>query len=569
MMGTEAFKNEIKGKACGLQIFNTSTLCVETWNGTKWIEQCMDCEDITFPALDKYYNFCDDATVADLADKIGADIYEYPSGGSKRSPTTVLDANVTYYAEQQVANCTAPARTAVKVNLGNCTLTPTGAKLTTFVNVMYDFQHQTIEAYNTGGGIGTDYDWSVSTSGYADSFTSVPDAPNSPFFTVPANFSDRYNSGDYKCDTLWFKCKISNNSGVSATTADSILNIIFIKTTSAGYGIDANGVRYLTLERGVGGSVQGGKIKVALLNLGQSANWTLDNGYTPNNNAADLGDYYQWGRVADGHQNVAWSKKANYENTTEPMTGGENTSVYTDYIGNDNGVQALPAYDPVTHQIKKDNYHYGKLTFSGRNYAFEPLNGDYDWYFECTDPSNRQYCYHNDGLWGTSQGTDRAAQGSLGFWWDIPANNPCPPGWRIPSIWNWWDFVSGDGSNDPTGVNWGSAANNNWQHRDMSSPNSTDDWGALVSTFGGAIITNSDNEKIFLPMLAYRTGFVVHTGVDYRYGSYLSSTRGEYGSCGINCPVPRASALSFDKNGISTNTLYNRDYAYCARCVKE
>ncbi|MDR2685073.1 MAG: hypothetical protein LBB53_06800, partial [Prevotellaceae bacterium] len=29
--------------ALGLQIFNTTTYCVETWNGAKWIEACMDC----------------------------------------------------------------------------------------------------------------------------------------------------------------------------------------------------------------------------------------------------------------------------------------------------------------------------------------------------------------------------------------------------------------------------------------------------------------------------------------------------------------------------------------------
>ena len=34
------FAAEITGKAQGLQIFNTDTRCVETWNGAKWISQC-------------------------------------------------------------------------------------------------------------------------------------------------------------------------------------------------------------------------------------------------------------------------------------------------------------------------------------------------------------------------------------------------------------------------------------------------------------------------------------------------------------------------------------------------
>jgi formylglycine-generating enzyme required for sulfatase activity len=40
MVATTAFQAEKSGKARGLQIFNTTTRCVETWNGTKWIEQC-------------------------------------------------------------------------------------------------------------------------------------------------------------------------------------------------------------------------------------------------------------------------------------------------------------------------------------------------------------------------------------------------------------------------------------------------------------------------------------------------------------------------------------------------
>jgi hypothetical protein len=34
------FGAEITGKAMGLQIFNTKTKCVETWNGMEWIQTC-------------------------------------------------------------------------------------------------------------------------------------------------------------------------------------------------------------------------------------------------------------------------------------------------------------------------------------------------------------------------------------------------------------------------------------------------------------------------------------------------------------------------------------------------
>ncbi|MDR1372156.1 MAG: fibrobacter succinogenes major paralogous domain-containing protein [Dysgonamonadaceae bacterium] len=35
------FNAEKTGKAMGLQIFNTTTLCVETWNGAEWIQACI------------------------------------------------------------------------------------------------------------------------------------------------------------------------------------------------------------------------------------------------------------------------------------------------------------------------------------------------------------------------------------------------------------------------------------------------------------------------------------------------------------------------------------------------
>ncbi|MDR1561478.1 MAG: hypothetical protein LBS54_00115, partial [Dysgonamonadaceae bacterium] len=40
MVAEPEFQAEKNGKACGLQIFNTDTKCVETWNGSKWIQAC-------------------------------------------------------------------------------------------------------------------------------------------------------------------------------------------------------------------------------------------------------------------------------------------------------------------------------------------------------------------------------------------------------------------------------------------------------------------------------------------------------------------------------------------------
>ncbi|MDR2684465.1 MAG: hypothetical protein LBB53_03670 [Prevotellaceae bacterium] len=63
MVAAEDFQREKNGKALGLTIFNTSTLCVETWNGAKWIEACAE-EDCLPPQIVSY----DPASKAELID---------------------------------------------------------------------------------------------------------------------------------------------------------------------------------------------------------------------------------------------------------------------------------------------------------------------------------------------------------------------------------------------------------------------------------------------------------------------------------------------------------------------
>jgi formylglycine-generating enzyme required for sulfatase activity len=46
------FGSEITDKALGLQIFNISTKCVETWNGVEWIQQCDEVPPVTITHYD-------------------------------------------------------------------------------------------------------------------------------------------------------------------------------------------------------------------------------------------------------------------------------------------------------------------------------------------------------------------------------------------------------------------------------------------------------------------------------------------------------------------------------------
>jgi hypothetical protein len=325
-----------------------------------------------------------------------------------------------------------------------------------------------------------------------------------------------------------FACAAEYSDGTFKTAS---MDILFIGTNTSGYGIDVNGVRYLTLKRGYNGIVQGGEMKVALLSLGQSADWKGGKVYTPNNNAADLGDFYQWGRVADGHQNTVWSKnETDHKNQILPFgTTPDNTSDVIDY----NNGGSTPAYD-ANHQVANSDDHYGKfITSFGPGASY----GDNDWYYDGD---------HDDGLWGIATGYSRNDQGSLGFVWKYTDNNPCPSGWRIPSNWNLWDIISGTGLDTPIqDTDWGSADNNNWQIRDMSSNN---------TTYGGAIITNSANEKIFLPIIGLRMS---NTGIFFPdISAYWVSTYVD-------------NQIYLNNISIAISGAMDRAVGICARCVAE
>jgi hypothetical protein len=121
-----AFNAERTGKAEGLQIFNTTSLCVETWNGTVWIQTCFGGggTPTPVPALTTTsYTFCqsEGKTVGDLS-TAGAtgtvNWYSASTGGSALAASTAL-ATDTYYASQTVAGVESTTRTAVGVTVNS------------------------------------------------------------------------------------------------------------------------------------------------------------------------------------------------------------------------------------------------------------------------------------------------------------------------------------------------------------------------------------------------------------------------------------------------------------------
>jgi len=512
----------------GLVIFNTTTNCLEFWNGEKWISMCSDvmpdCSATVFPVLGRSYTFCTGATFADLTASVGGKElwYDAETGGAAHADGDPLVSG-TYYAEEFVGACVSPTRTPVSVTLGDyCSPIKSGA-VTTFTNVMYDFQQQTLEAYSTDGGLPTTYQWQISENNVA--FNDITDAPNSNFYTVPPHFADSYaNAGT---TGLYFRCILSNSKG---STTTSSLNILFITTeTTAGtpvgnYGIDpVTDIRYLTIQKGAGGNntpTTSGTIKIALLNLGQSE----DNGIY-NNDAGDLGDFYQWGRVKDGHEHIVWSK--------DPSTRAKSGDGSSDYRP---GPASAADLDPANGQILPTSTLSGNFITSSTSYWD---NG-------------------NNKLWGNGGTYTRAGSDiPLSSWTyvnDQVNNNPCPGTWSVPSVWNFWDISNGDGSTTLSTLDFsGGVFNgvNTWQWRGTTTNNA----------IGGAIITNSNGEKVFLPAAGVRNS-----------DSALSNSAGEVGRYwGSSVSGQYASSLGFSSNYVSPaiNIPYSRASGFSVRCVSE
>jgi len=565
-----ALNSQLTGndEAKGLTVYDTDLNCLEFWNGTDWVSMCsdvlLDCSSTVFPVLQSSCTLCAGATFADLITAVGGKErwYDTATGGAAHSDGDNLTSGKTYYAEELVGACVSPTRAPVAVTTGDCSIAPTSGNVTTFTDVMYDFQSQTLQAYaRASGGIPTKYEWQVSTDNVT--FTDIPGAPNSNFFTVPPHFADSYLPPKYTPDSLlYFQCLISNPAESTPIIAGG-LNILFIQTEKVdgtpigNYSIDPDTkIRYLTIQKGLGGNntpTTSGTMKIALLNLGQSGTggWLRsvvtgadsihisDDGAL--NDAGDLGDFYQWGRVKDGHEHIVWKKGTDYKDSITPMSGSANaTSAFVDYKE-----YTKPSYYTSTHQVlSTDNNYYGKFIYSTGSGA---ANGDNDWYYNGG---------HDNYLWGNGSPATRPDTGSditLSQWSGIgKANNPCPGTWSVPSRWNFWDIFNGNGSDSPTGnYSWLSSGVNTWQFR-LSTNNA----------IGGTIITNNSGEKVFLPAAgrrAYDTASLSNVGTNgYYWCSSISSSTYAY-------------ILYFYNGNVTpgnSNANY-RAYGFSIRCVAE
>jgi|GEM_PF-1727916 len=525
---------ERQDSARGLLLYNTDTNCLEFWNGSQWISLCAG--DVVNPCagLDNFDAvFCPGETVADLTARARAyggrgliRWYDAEIGGNRfDNPNELLTAR-TYWAN----NCYGIAeRIPVPVTLVNCTsIDPLNGRITTFTNVMYDFQHQTLEAFTIGAGQATSWQWQVSSDNV--NWYDIPGASSSPTFMIPADFmynvagisSLAMEKGEGVQNSLavdnhrilHFRCLMSNaNTPTPAITQD--FDIYFIRTNTSGFGKDANGVRYLVLNRAPHMGTGPDTIRMALLSIGQSGTGSWLNGVhqpediTRFNDAGDLGDLFQWGRIADGHQYIVWDK--NRGSSSRPNMFGSGTS---SFVARGPNAPAVDANGQVTDPA-----------FVGRFITAPADPGDWGTAELGTvaNPVNRD-------LWGNNLALSREnSPTSLDEWADrARANNPCPPGWRVPSRFEFGDMHLTNGTDTPSVVlnpipPTSGDNGTTWEWRAFSTqPNGTTSIGAV----GGMILTNDfTGESVFIPNMGTRspTG-AGPSGPSGIVGEYWSST---------------------------------------------
>ncbi|MDR1372815.1 MAG: hypothetical protein LBJ17_06835 [Dysgonamonadaceae bacterium] len=120
------FGSEATGKAMGLQIFNTTTGCVETWNGTVWISSCIPCNTIPPAPSQTSMVFASGENVTVSAFPQYR-FYEAATGGEPLSASVAL-ASRTYYISNVDGLYCESSRTQLTVSFANPVVTIPGTQ---------------------------------------------------------------------------------------------------------------------------------------------------------------------------------------------------------------------------------------------------------------------------------------------------------------------------------------------------------------------------------------------------------------------------------------------------------
>ena len=108
--------------------------------------------------------------------------------------------------------------------------------------------------------------------------------------------------------------------------------------------------------------------------------------------------------------------------------------------------------------------------------------------------------------------------------WSFPAHNPCPPGWRIPSRWEWGDMVGGNATGNGYHATGAAGATlgtvNHWVWR------AADADASARRGVGGRIMQRPDTSaQVFLPAVGQRNRATPdEIGFSGGHGWFWSST---------------------------------------------
>ena len=452
------------------------------------------------------------------------------------------------------------------------------ALITSFVRVLYDFQQQRLETWPTSG-TPVAWKWHVSTS-QDGLFTPIPNA-TSDYWLLPVDFI--HDLVFSNINTLYFRTVITLDDGTRITqTPANTLPIRFIRTTNTatgglsdfrpGFGITPDGTRYAVLNRARHNNVatNPNTIRVALLNLGAER---VGNG---NEYTGGLGDLFQWGRRADGHEVIGWFN--------DPATG---TTTFTG-TGNDAERRGTSPSAPRSGTFSTSGANRGQPT-PVRSTFYTAALGDGQWGVTGTTHTQTGNHWGAGATAATQAGRPTRANTPLTIaGWVLQDNNPCRAlgdNWRVPSHFDWVDIrlpggTGGDaatgggaghtGTNhDPANVNFPVEDNNNrwyWYRREAGS-------------VGGMIVTNlNTGATVFLPAAGARRGHLadatIHslsppTALDFGQGGFYwtstqNSTRAAlhltFGPNQLWLPRPPNNAAGADR------TRY-RAHGLSVRCV--
>lgn len=415
----------------------------------------------------------------------------------------------TYYAQSRntTTGCISTTRKAVKVNV---TAPITALYVEGCIRHMYQYQTMKIEAIPRGG-TAASYKWLMSVDG-GTTYTTISGQTSNIYSYTPSISSWTTDALGNKYKNVKFKCEVTSTCG-NVKASDNIFDLVVVNVSR----VDSNSDGTYDLQpvyANAWNAAGTALIKVAYAHVNIGAENEL-------NPCEALGDVYQWGRRKDGHQKRVLT----------------DSQVYPAGLGVRNGTISSPAQNSevssTTGQVLSSSVKYGKFIKS--IYPELPL----DW-----------RATRKDDLWGDGVGASSFANMTYNQTWKIPGNNPCPTGWKVPSIKQLSALFRGG---DTSGVIT-SATANTWTHLDFP-------WGnyGQARLIDGVKVGNA----LFFPSAGARysqSGDKVYDGYDIKYWS-------------ANGWKSAALGLHFQESSkevqVGTAAFFNRGNGHSVRCIKE